>query len=265
MKTPMISEMTHAEKRFWDEHGYLVRRDLFNEEIVAAMTDAVSRIEAWPEVAGKWMRYTEGGQGNKRLCRVENFLPFETVLADILASDGIRHMMDTLFGEQSVIFKDKINFKLPGGNGFAAHQDAPAFVSFGQRFHITLLLAIDQADETNGCLEIAETPRVGEILPQNPDGTLTDMVDSTFRWRPVRTNPGDLVVFDSLVPHRSGPNLSARRRRSLYITYNPLADGDLRAEYFALKREKFPPESERIAGVDYSEGARIFNLANPIQ
>ncbi len=30
------------------------------------------------------------------------------------------------FGEESVLFKDKINFKLPGGDGFKEHQDVQA-------------------------------------------------------------------------------------------------------------------------------------------
>ena len=50
----------------------------------------------------------------------------------------------------------------------------------------------------------------------------------------------------------------------MYITYNRLSEGSHREDYFADKRLKFPPEVERVAGVDYSKSASIYNLANPI-
>jgi hypothetical protein len=63
--------------------------------------------------------------------------------------------------------------------------------------------------------------------------------------RPVPTQPGDVVFFDSYTPHASGPNLTAEPRRVLYITYNRLSAGDLRARYYADKRKNFPPDIER--------------------
>jgi hypothetical protein len=32
-----------------------------------------------------------------------------------------------------VLFKEKINFKLPGGSGFTPHQDSPAYITFPAR------------------------------------------------------------------------------------------------------------------------------------
>jgi hypothetical protein len=38
-----------------------------------------------------------------------------------------------------------------------------------------------------------------------------------------------------------------------------------RDAYYRDKRSKFPPKCEREKGKDYSEGARVNNLANPIR
>jgi 2-aminoethylphosphonate dioxygenase len=65
------------------------------------------------------------------------------------------------------------------------------------------------------------------------------------------TAPGDVVFFDSYVPHRSGPNLSSEPRRVLYVTYNRLADGDQRARYYADKRRSYPPDCEGEPGKQY--------------
>lgn len=39
---------------------------------------------------------------------------------------NIKDIASQLFEEEAVLFKEKINFKLPGGCGFFAHQDTPA-------------------------------------------------------------------------------------------------------------------------------------------
>jgi ectoine hydroxylase-related dioxygenase (phytanoyl-CoA dioxygenase family) len=56
--------------------------------------------------------------------------------------------------EPAVLFIEKINFKLPEGNAFLPHQDAPAFTSFNQHYHIILMLSMDAAKPANGCLEM---------------------------------------------------------------------------------------------------------------
>jgi len=63
--------------------------------------------------------------------------------------------------------------------------------------------------------------------------------------RPVPTRAGDAVFFDSYTPHASGPNLTAERRRVLYVTYNRRSAGDHRERYYADKRKSFPPDIER--------------------
>ena len=70
--------------------------------------------------------------------------------------------------------------------------------------------------------------------------------------RAVPTRAGDVVFFDSYTPHASGANLTADRRRVLYITYNRLSAGDHRARYFADKRKSFPPDIEREPGRTYT-------------
>ena len=56
--------------------------------------------------------------------------------------DNLFSILEQLFEEPAVLFKEKINLKLPGGNGFKAHQDAPAFAAFKQIFHITAMISI---------------------------------------------------------------------------------------------------------------------------
>src|SRR5262249_24163984 len=158
--------------------------------------------------------------------------------------------------------KDKINFKLPGGAGFADHQDAPAYVSFGVDHHLTLMAPVDAFTADNGCLELARDACRREFLPHQPDGTLKPEVMAALEVERVLAEPADVMVFDAWVPHRSGPNRSSEPRRSFYLTFNPASAGDHRAEYYTRKRECFPPKYERVPGVDYATRGAQFNLGN---
>jgi len=71
--------------------------------------------------------------------------------------------------EPAVLFKEKINYKQPGGAGYAAHQDAPAYLDSRQR--VTCLLAIDAAPDTNsGCLEFASGRHSEGLIGLTEDG-----------------------------------------------------------------------------------------------
>ena len=46
--------------------------------------------------------------------------------------------------------------------GFPAHQDAPAYVTFGMKYHVTCMIAADAATVENGCLEVVpRDPNLG--------------------------------------------------------------------------------------------------------
>jgi 2-aminoethylphosphonate dioxygenase len=255
-----------AAKNDWARDGWLWLRGFFSGAEVCELLRWTDEIAAWPETPGRWMRYYErrGGEpGAKMLARIENFVPYHDGVAAFLSSRKLLDPLAELCGEPVVLFKDKINFKLPGGAGFAPHQDAPAYVDFGVEHHLTVMLPVDPFTRENGCLEMARGACARVFLPQHPDGTLRPQVMERLALEPLLAEPGDLIVFDAWVPHQSGPNRTAGPRRSYYLTFNPASAGDRRAAYYARKRECFPPEYERKPGVDYAALGRQFNLGNP--
>jgi 2-aminoethylphosphonate dioxygenase len=223
-----------------------------------------NELAGWPETPGKWMRYYERrADGERLLARIENFVPYHEGLARLLAGGRLLDLMGTCCGEPAVLFKDKINFKYPGGAGFTPHQDYPAYVNFGVEHHATLMAPVDPFTLENGCLVLALDACERKILPQNPDGTVRADALAGLATTPLLAVPGDVIVFDAWVPHWSGRNESTAPRRAYYMTFNPRSDGDHRAAYYERKRECFPPEYERQPGVDYATLGAQFNLANP--
>ena len=213
--------------------GFVVVPGLFD-------TGEMQRISAWtdelqglPQVPGRQMMYFEPSLLERRGPEVlPRYLP--TLCGTV----------SQLFGEPAVLFKDKINFKLPGGDGFKPHQDQQAGWSTYADLFITAMVSLDATTADNGCLELCAGQHTRGLL----GGEWTPLTDDDMRRlgaRPVPTRTGDAVFFDSYTPHASGPNLTAERRRVLYITYNRQSAGDHRVRYYADKRKNFPADIER--------------------
>jgi ectoine hydroxylase-related dioxygenase (phytanoyl-CoA dioxygenase family) len=131
-----------------------------------------------------------------------------------------------------------------GGAGYAPHQDAPAY-----RFvesHVSCMVAIDDADAENGCLEVVSSA-FGSVLPMDDDGCIRADVVAGLAWESVPVAAGTTLWFHSRTPHRSGPNASTRDRRALYPTYNAASEGDLRTAYYRQKLAEFA-SSEDVDG-----------------
>jgi 2-aminoethylphosphonate dioxygenase len=236
----------------FDRDGYLVLRSLFDRAMIADLDRWTTELLDAPEVPGRHMVYGELSlvDGRTRLVqRIENFCPFHS------GFDGLLHGLlgdaaGQLFGQPAVMFKDKINFKMPGGDGFKPHQDQQAGWTRYASLFITVLVAVDDATAENGCLEIAAGQHRRGMLGAEWQPLQAEEM-AGFELVPLSTRAGDVVFFDSYVPHASRPNLSLRPRRVLYVTYNRLSEGDHRERYFAEKRHNFPPDVERQQGKTY--------------
>lgn len=218
-----------------------------------------ARISAWvdelarrPERPGAEMVYHEPKVSDpsvRLVQRIENFCPYHDGFGD-LVQGRLKAAVETLIGEPAALFKDKINFKMAGGAGFEAHQDQQAGWSVYAPLFVTALVSIDAATLENGCLEIADAPRLAGLIGEEWK-PLTRAQMAGYSMIPIPCEPGDVLFFDSYVPHASKTNETDGARRILYLTYNAQRYGDHREQYFADKRANFPPDIERKPGTDY--------------
>lgn len=217
-------------------------------ECAAHLERCVDDVERWPVQRGRHMVYAEE---NGLLSRIENFVPLHPALGELVRRGRLFRAVCVLLGERAVLFKDKINFKLPGGGEFKAHQDVQAgWLRYAPRF-ISAMIAIDPATVENGCLEIT-SGRHREGLIGDAWAPLSGSQEAAMRFVPAPCQPGDVIFFDGQTPHRSAVNRSRTRRRALYLTWSPRSSGDQRARYFADKRASYPPDIEREPGDSYA-------------
>ena len=104
--------------------------------------------------------------------------------------------------------------------------------------HVSAMLAVDDADGSNGGLEVV-SGCFDRVLPLDERRCIDASVVEQLDWRPVPVRAGQTLWFHSRTPHRSGPNRSDHPRRALYPTYNAAREGDLRAAYYDAKRTAF--------------------------
>ncbi len=233
--------------------GFVVVPGLFDADEVAEIAAWSQEVHDWPETPGAHMMYFEESRtrpGQRILNRIENVLPYHDRFRILAVGPKMQGACGQLFGEPAVLFKDKINFKMPGAGGFEAHQDVQAGWARYAGLHITALITIDRTTRDNGCLEMAKGHhRIGLIGSEWTPLTEEDLGNVEFV--PIESEPGDAVFFDSFAPHRSAPNLTDSPRRVLYYTYNRASEGDHLAQYYADKRASYPPDIERLAGKEY--------------
>ncbi len=234
-------------------NGYLHVPGMYDADEVAQISAWTDDLAGSPEVPGKDWKYFEksADDGGRILCRIENFVPVHAGFAELIKRRRMQIAVSELFGEEAVLFKDKINFKLPGGDGFKAHQDMQAGWLDYAPLHITAMVAIDATTPENGSLEMLpgwhDRGLLGKLW-----APLSDEDTGHAEYVPLHCAPGDAVFFDSFVPHRSAPNRTDRSRRVLYITYNAASAGDHRAAYYADKHRNFPPDVERDPAREYA-------------
>ncbi|MBA3529147.1 MAG: phytanoyl-CoA dioxygenase family protein, partial [Propionibacteriaceae bacterium] len=133
------------------EHGWLLVRS-FDTKAISRLQRWVDEVAEWPAQGAGWLQYREMTDSGPQLCRSENFVPFHDGLHALLTAGPVLEVASALLDEPAVLYKEKINYKLAGGAGYAPHQDAPAY-RFVER-HVSCMLAVDDATVDNGCLEV---------------------------------------------------------------------------------------------------------------
>jgi ectoine hydroxylase-related dioxygenase (phytanoyl-CoA dioxygenase family) len=207
---------------------------------VDALAGWVDAIEAWPVGSHVWGQYAEQIGDRVAVCRTENVSACHPRVSKLVGG-LLREIATDALGEPASAFKDKINYKHPGGAGFRPHQDRRAYP--GVERVLSILVAVDECTTESGCLWL--TGGVDEILPTDDRGVVRDDVVSSLSWEPAELAPGDAVLLTGIAPHYSETNHSSLRRRVLVASYAPTSEGYGREGYYAARADTMRRASEQ--------------------
>ena len=122
----MARQLSPQEKDSFEETGYLIVRDFLTSRETEDLQAWAKEVHDWPtDESSEFMPYAEiNASGEHVLCRTENYAAFHPGLNSLLRGDKVLGTLRDLAGEDMVLFKEKINYKLAGSGGFAAHIDS---------------------------------------------------------------------------------------------------------------------------------------------
>jgi ectoine hydroxylase-related dioxygenase (phytanoyl-CoA dioxygenase family) len=223
-------------KKNFDNDGYFICKNVFNKDFIHQLINEI-------KYSKNSIKYFDNF---KNLKRIEKLYDKGNKLKDL--NKKISTLLNNVFEEEFLIFKDKFNAKPPGGEGFFAHYDGifhfinpnnekkNGWYEYGD-FFVNALVALDECNKENGAFEIANIHRGNfDQLIENTkkDGTpaLTKETEIKTSFKLINLNVGDMVVFSNTCPHRSKNNDSNKSRRIIYYTYSLSKNGSKYKKYF---------------------------------
>jgi ectoine hydroxylase-related dioxygenase (phytanoyl-CoA dioxygenase family) len=236
------------ERRAWREDGFFLRAAVFAAAEVEALRAAAERAAQRAERAARagraydvdGNRYVDVGEttvqfehspGSATLRVVEPFHHLDPCFTDLLDDPRIvAPMCDLIGAERVALWTDKLNLKRPlEGSGFRWHQDSPYWAHACRHLDLlpNVMLALDAADEDNGCLRIVRGSHRHGLLPgRQGDGVLGPLFTDPRCFDlaaqvPAVMPAGSLLFFSPHAVHGSEPNRSGRARRACVLTYQP--------------------------------------------
>lgn len=108
--------LTPEQLQSFQENGYLLVRSFFSEPEAKKLQQWAQEVHDLPRTADvPWMPYEEvNGKGDRVLCRTENFANSHAGFDSFLRGERATSMLQQLAGEEMLLFKEKINYKLAG-------------------------------------------------------------------------------------------------------------------------------------------------------
>ena len=245
--------LTKNQIKFFKDYGYIAINNFFKKEEIEKCLNSAKKIQKSSEK--KIYKYFEKSFLNRKkniLIRAENFYNIDFNLTNIIKNENILKILEKLFNDKAILFKEKINYKPPGARNDKLHQDAQAgWNKFTEKF-ISVLIPLEKSQVSNGCLQFDISGNNHKKLVGKTFKALklNELKKPKFKY--FKFNIGDVIFFNNYIPHKSNFNKSKNSRIQIYLTYNKKKDGDFRKKYLSEKIISYPPNNMRKKGAKYS-------------
>ncbi len=232
-------------KEDFDREGYVFIPGFLEGNDIARIRDRFEKfIETKvSEMPANFVFY-EDKNDPATLKQLQDIQHYDNFFANILTGSEFEKIAEILLGE-AAIGKNIEYFNKPPkiGKPTPAHQDGYYFM-LKPNNAVTMWLALEDADEENGCVYYIKGSHKTGMRPHGRTSTLgfsqgiTDYGDADHELEiPFPAKPGDLLVHHSLTIHRAGGNASERSRKALGLIYfGESAKEDLGAKNAYMKK-----------------------------
>jgi phytanoyl-CoA hydroxylase len=243
--------LTADERAAWTQRGFVVRRGAIDFDTCQAMLErvvAISRAQAAGHGVGHALVLPERHLRDAPAAAEDEVskifrLHRDPVFAAVATSAEILDPITGLLGPDLDCFLSQFIFKNPGAYGQPWHQDSYYFPfdTPGHTHQVGAWVAVTEATLANGCLWVlpgSQAEPVHEHVPdRRPDSQLgyVEIVDHDMTAEePMLMDPGDLLLFDSHLMHRSTDNESDGLRAAMVFHYTPAGTVDRSENRFGV-------------------------------
>lgn len=228
--------LSAADVAQFNASGFVVLRNAFLADEIAAVRAAIDPFEeahaAYAAARGGKVRLTDAAAITFTLHLVRK----SPVLRDFSAHPAIRAICRDLIGPAVRLYWDQAVYKKTEKvQEFPWHQDNGYSFVVPQQY-LTLWVPLVDVDEANGCPWIAPGLHRMGTLEHWPTEIGLKCLETAPDAVAAPAKVGDVVVFSSLAPHRTGPNTSDAVRKAYILQYAPdgavvhTADGQVVAQ-----------------------------------
>ena len=217
-----LRRVTDAQARQYDERGFFVLEDAFDRDTVRRVLDAIDPID---EQTLDFLRTQDQERFLISDAKTITFTPHlvlrSPVLRDFCAGLVFRDLAHDLVGDDVRLYWDQAVYKRPEQpKPFPWHQDN-GYTYIEPQQYLTCWVALTDASERHGCPWVVPgLHRMGTLKHWWTDlgfQCLDDPPDAV----PVPARAGSIVVFSSLTPHCTGPNLTNEVRKTYIVQFAP--------------------------------------------
>ncbi len=239
--------LSEEQMKEFEAKGFIVLKGFFDKAVMDKVSAWLGELRDKQPDRDEEAKYYEKSSttGENILVRIENvFGDLNPEFSKLLISPKAIECLSQLFGEPPVLFKEKINYKLPGCRPDKLHQDQAAGWNAYCDFFITMGIVVDENRKENAALSFMKSGNYEKQLMTEEWKPLTEddpPYSPENEYVLLEADPGDVIFFDSYVPHGSPANTSDRSRRNIFLTFNGQSDGDMRARYYRDKWASYAP------------------------
>jgi ectoine hydroxylase-related dioxygenase (phytanoyl-CoA dioxygenase family) len=236
--------LTDVQAAQFDEQGYVVIEDAIEPDALGAIVAEIDRFEAELE------RLLRTQDDDRIFIAEADAITFTThlvarssIVRDLATSPLFVGLCADIVGPDVNMYWDQAVYKKPEKpRRFPWHQDN-GYTFIEPQQYLTCWLALTDADEQNGCPWIAPgAHRAGTLAHTYVEPLGYEcFAEPPTTPQPAAVRAGSALVFSSLTPHMTGPNLTDQVRKAYILQYAPAGATVLRGDPHA------GPAIERVA------------------
>ncbi len=219
------SRILSADQRVqFERDGYVIVSDVATAEELAPLVAELDDLERKTEA---WLAKQDNGRANIAEAGAITFtvhcVTRSAAARAFVKNPKLLALCNELLGPDVNLYWDQAVYKKPDKpRPFPWHQDT-GYTFTRPQHYLTCWVALNDATVDNGCPWILPgVHRTGTLLHRWVDPIGWQCLDAPLGGVPAEVPAGGAVVFSSLTPHQTGPNLTDSARKAYIVQYGPV-------------------------------------------